>query len=194
MKELNAGNLREEIGRYHRFEELTAILQAFRTEFPGLCRPHSIGKTLENRDIYLMEVTNFETGTSEDKPGYYAEACTHAEEFCGTNVALRLIYDLVYGYGRQAETTELLDSTVFYIIPQVNPDGVETVMATGTIGVCNGRYPVKERQPQPGLVPQDLNGDGIVAQMRIPDPDGEWKISEKDPWLMVLRKPYETAG
>ncbi len=194
MKELNAGSLREEIGRYHGFEELTAILQAFRSEFSGLCRLRSIGKTLENRDIYLMEVTNFETGASGDKPGYYAEACTHAEEFCGANVALRLIYDLVSGYGQQEETTELLDSTVFYIIPQVNPDGVETVMTTGTIGVCNGRYRVKERQPLPGLVPQDLNGDGIVAQMRIPDPDGEWKISEKDPRLMVLRKPYETSG
>lgn len=187
-------NLREEIGRYHNFEELTRILQTFEAEFPAVCHLRSIGKTLEQRDIYLMEVTNFLTGSGEDKPGYYAEACTHAEEFSGTNVALRLIYDLVTGYGQQAEVNELLDTTVFYIIPQVNPDGVETVMTTGTIGVCNGKYPVEERQPLPGLVPQDLNGDHIIAQMRIPDPDGEWKISEKDPRLMTLRKPYERQG
>lgn len=186
--------LREEIEHYHSYEELTRILQAFEKEYPLLCRLDSIGRTLKNRDIYMMEVTNSGSGRPEDKPAYYAEACTHAEEFCGANVALRLIWDLVSGYGRQAEVTELLDHVVFYIVPQVNPDGVETVMTTGHIGVCNGRYPVEERQPLPGLVPQDINGDHIVAQMRIPDPDGEWKISDKDPRLMVLRKPYELSG
>lgn len=186
--------LKEEIERYHVFEEYRKILKAFEEKYPKLCHLHSIGRTLENREIYLMEVTNFESGPSEKKPGYYAEACTHAEEFCGANVALRLIWDLVTEYGKQAETTALLDGTVFYILPEVNPDGVETVMTTGVIGVCNGRYPLDERQPLPGLVPQDLDGNGIVAQMRVPDPDGEWKVSEKDPRLMVLRKPCEMEG
>lgn len=193
MGRLNV-NLKAELERYQSFEGVTRILTTFAEEYPSLCRLHSIGKTLEQRDIWLMEITSFRTGCPEDKPAYYAEACTHAEEFCGCNVALRLIWDLVQGFGRQEDITQLLDRTVFYVVPQVNPDGVETVMTTGIIGVCNGRYPIDERQTLPGLVPQDINGDGIAAQMRVPDPDGEWKVSERDSRLMVLRKPYEMQG
>lgn len=187
---------KSELEHYQNYVGLTGILTAFEAEFPTLCRLHSIGKTLQERDIWLMEITNFEIGCPEQKPAYYAEACTHAEEFCGTNVALRLIWELVHGAadGERGDITQLLDSTVFYVVPQVNPDGVETVMTTGIIGVCNGKYPVDERQTLPGLVPYDVDGDGIVAQMRVPDPDGEWKVSERDKRLMVLRKPYELQG
>ncbi|MEG7531800.1 MAG: M14 family zinc carboxypeptidase, partial [Hungatella sp.] len=61
-------------------------------------------------------------------------------------------------------------------------------------GVSNGKYPLDERQLLPGLCPKDINNDHIVTQMRILDPDGEWKVSKKDSRLMVLRKPYETQG
>lgn len=62
--------------------------------------------------------------------------------------------------------TQLLKDTVFYIIPRLNPDGVETILKTGLQGVSNGKYPIEERQPLPGLRPKDINGDRVVAQMR----------------------------
>ncbi len=40
----------------------------------------------------------------------------------------------------------------------------------------------------------DVNGDGHVVQMRVRDPNGDWKVSDKDPRLMVRRRPGEAEG
>jgi murein tripeptide amidase MpaA len=49
-------------------------------------------------------------------------------------------------------------------------------------------------EDQDGLYPHDSDGDGIIAQMRIEDEDGEWRASEKDPRVIVRRKPNEVGG
>ena len=182
------------IDYYYDYVELCKALHNLAGSAPGLCRMHSIGTTHEGRDIPVLEITDFNSGVPEEKPGYYVEACTHAEEFCGTNIALNLIKTLLGSFGEREDITLLLKNVIFYIVPRVNPDGVDTVMKTGYPGVSNGKYPIDERQTLPGLYPTDLDGNHIVAQMRIPDPDGEWKVSKKDPRLMIIREPYETEG
>lgn len=182
------------INHYYDYEELVEALCRMEADKPELCRVSSIGITHEGRKILLMEITDHHTGSSEKKAGYYVEACTHAEEFCGTNAALQLAARLIYDFEQSNDINRLLKNVVFYIIPMLNPDGVERIMKTGVQGVGNGKYPLSERQPLPGLKPWDINGDHIVAQMRIMDSNGEWRVSEKDPRLMVLRKPYEQEG
>lgn len=182
------------IDYYYDYEELEAVLKVLADECPDYCKKHVIGVTREGRNLTLLEVTDFSTGDSMNKPGFYAEACTHSEEFCGTNVALETLLKLLDPEKRDKATEKLLKDVVFYILPRVNPDGVEVSMKTGLIGVANGKYPLDERQPLPGLVPQDIDGNGICAQMRVEDPDGEWRFSDQDPRILVLRKPYETEG
>ncbi len=180
---------------YYDFEELDAVLRSASASLPDVCRMETIGTTREGRPVRLLTVTDFSTGPSGDKPGYYIEACTHSEEYCGTNMALGVLKTLLEGAAAQdAGILQILKDVAFYIVPRVNPDGVETVMKTGLIGVSNGKYSFEEKQPWPGLYQTDLDGNGVVAQMRVPDPDGEWKISERDPRLMSLRKPDETGG
>ncbi|MFN9390868.1 MAG: M14 family zinc carboxypeptidase, partial [Betaproteobacteria bacterium] len=48
--------------------------------------------------------------------------------------------------------------------------------------------------PVGGLKREDVDGDGRVLSMRIADPNGPWKISDRDPRLMVRRDPAETGG
>ena len=45
-----------------------------------------------------------------------------------------------------------------------------------------------------GLQRQDIDGDGRILSMRIPDPNGAWKISSEDSRLMVQRTPTEMGG
>lgn len=186
--------LKVKIDHYYDYGELIQALHYLADSYPQLCHYKSIGTTHEGRELALLEITDYGYGIPEEKPGYYAEGCTHSEEFCGTNAALQLAVRLLSSYGKEEDMTQLLKDIIFYILPRVNPDGVETIMKTGLHGVTNGKYPIDERQPLPGLVPKDINEDKIVAQMRIEDPDGEWKVSEKDPRLMTLRKPYENGG
>ncbi len=39
-----------------------------------------------------------------------------------------------------------------------------------------------------------MDGDGRVLTMRIRDPNGPWKMSDRDPRLLVRRDPAETGG
>lgn len=51
----------------------------------------------------------------------------HARELSTSEMAWRTLTHLVDGYGQNADITALLDSTEFWVAPQLNPDGVEAV-------------------------------------------------------------------
>ncbi len=179
--------------RFYNYADLKEQLYALAAAAPELCKLKVIGKSWQGRDIIALEITDYNVGIPEHKTGYYADACTHAEEFCGSNVLLYLSWYLLENHGKKAEVTQLLADTIFYIIPRLNPDGVETALSNFP-WIGNGRYRTNEIQPKDGLYTADVDGNGVVLQMRVPDPAGEWKVSEHDPRIMEVRKPFETGG
>ncbi|MBT6143958.1 MAG: carboxypeptidase [Gemmatimonadetes bacterium] len=40
----------------------------------------------------------------------------------------------------------------------------------------------------------DVDGDGLILSMRMPDPGGGWKVSEQDARLLVPRRFHDTEG
>src|SRR5213592_4910578 len=90
-----------------------------------LCAVESIGKSYEGRDIWLVTVTNTETGAHLDKPGFLIEASIHSMEWTGCTAALHLIHKLLSEHGENELVTRALDTRTFYIIPRLNPDGAE---------------------------------------------------------------------
>lgn len=180
--------------RYHDYEAMTEHLRALATAFPELMRLESIGTTHGGRDIWAVTLTNPETGPELEKPGFYLDAQIHAEEHATSAVALYAVWHLLHAYGEDEEVTRLLDQQVVYVLPRINPDGAEYSLQPPYFAWCgNGRYaPGEERDT--GLIPEDLDGDGFITTMRVPDPKGEWKVSERDPRLMVQREPGEEGG
>ncbi|MBC7814116.1 MAG: peptidase M14, partial [Burkholderiales bacterium] len=69
----------------------------------------------------------------------------------------------------------------------------EISLTTGHHWCGNGRYLPGDEQTR-GLCQQDINGDGLIVQMRIQDPAGEWKASPDDPRLMIQRAAGEVGG
>ncbi len=59
---------------YLRYEELTQTLHSLADENPDLCNIEPIGKSYEGREIWLMELTNAETGTAVEKPAFWVVA------------------------------------------------------------------------------------------------------------------------
>jgi hypothetical protein len=182
-----------DFNKYHRYDELVSDLQRLHEAYPHLSRLYSIGSSLEGRDLWLIEVNNAATGDHNDKPGYYVDGNLHAGEVTGTACALYFAWHLLTNYGKDAEITRLVDTNAFYILPRVSPDGAEFYLTTPNMLRSSVRpYPFEEEQD--GLQSQDLDGDGMILQMRVPDPDGEWKVSTKDPRLMLPRLPHEFGG
>ncbi len=180
---------------YYRYEELTRVLQGYAEEHPQLVRLESIGKSYEGRDIWLVSVTHFATGEDKHKPALWVDGNIHASEVAPSTACLYLINRLITAYGSDADITRCLDTRAFYICPRVNPDGAELALADKPkiIRSSTRPYPYDE-EPIGGLVTEDMDGDGRMLTMRIPDPNGAWKTCPQEPRLLVRRDPAETGG
>jgi len=181
--------------RYYRYAEFTAILQHLEQTYPRLLAMHSVGKSHEGKDIWVLTVTNQDTGAAADKPAYWVDANIHASELAGGAAALYLIDTLTGQYGKREDVTRCLDSRVFYICPRINPDGAEWAMrdTPKIIRSSTRPYPYDEDYVE-GLDIEDVDGDGRILSMRVPDPNGNWKCHPDEPRLMVAREPTEAAG
>lgn len=179
---------------YYSYNEMTERLQSLVSAYPRLATLRSLAKTFAGRDVWLVEITSQETGPAEEKPGYYIDAQIHAEEHATSAVALYAIWRLLTHYGRDEEVTRIVDTQVFYILPRINPDGAELALQPPYYNWCgNGRFlPGADRLE--GLIPEDVDGDGYIVWMRVPDCKGEWKKSEQNPEVMVQRAPGEEGG
>ncbi len=180
---------------YYRYDDLTRILQGYAEEYPQLVRVESIGQSYEGRDIWLVTVTNAETGDAGRKPAFWVDANIHASEVAPSAACLYLINRLVTEYGKDPDITRCVDTRAFYICPRVNPDGAEWALADKPkiIRSSTRPYPYDE-EPLEGLVMEDMDGDGRMLMMRVPDPNGPWKVCPEEPRLLTLREPAETGG
>ncbi|MEO1290339.1 MAG: M14 family metallopeptidase, partial [Chloroflexota bacterium] len=181
--------------RYYRYDELTQIIHAFAEEYPNLVTVESIGKTYEGRDIWLLTITNSETGDASEKPAVWVDANIHASEVSGSSAALHLVHILTTQYGENDKVTLAVDTRTFYVIPRISADGAEWALADKPkiIRSSTRPYPYNE-EPLEGLTSEDVDGDGRILTMRIEDPNGRWKVHDEDPRLMVKREPDDYGG
>lgn len=179
--------------KYHTYAEIVDLLNQWHAAFPELTKVYSIGKTYEGRDMWLIEITNHATGCADNKAAYYIDANFHAGEVTGSAVALYTISHLLENYGQCDDVTYMLDTKAFYILPRVSCDGSEMYLHTPfTLRSSTRIWPFDEDQD--GLHAEDVNGDGVITQMRVKDENGDWTISEHDQRLMVRRGPDDHAG
>ncbi|MFM7438984.1 MAG: M14 family metallopeptidase, partial [Snowella sp.] len=128
-----------------------------------------------------------------EKPGYWIDANTHAGEVTGSTVACYIIYYLLTQYRQDPQVTQLLDHYTVYVLPRLAVDGAEKYLTT-PYRLRSSVRPYPYLDEQDGLYQEDVNGDGLILQMRIKDDCGAWKVSELDPRLMVRREPSEFGG
>jgi murein tripeptide amidase MpaA len=181
--------------RFLRYSELTEVLQAYAREHPGLVTIESIGRSHEGRDIHVVTVTNQSTGPAADKPAFWVDGNIHSTEVAASAAALYFVDFLVKGHGRDADVTRALDTRAFYICPRINPDGAEWALADKPRWVRSSTRPYPFDEPEiEGLQVEDVDGDGRILQMRIPDANGLWKPHPDAPQLLIRRDPTETGG
>ena len=182
------------LDRFLRYDEFTTELQAMAATHPDLLQVESIGRSHEGRDLWLATVTDAATGTHDTKPAQWVDANIHATELTGSVAALNLIDHLVtsddddVGRARRTRT--------FYVVPRVNPDGAELAMSDHPRLLRSSvrRWPWQDGHVPPGLDEGDVDGDGRILTMRIPDPHGAWRAHPDEPRLLTRRQPDEPGG
>jgi hypothetical protein len=138
---------------YHDYPEMVAEINALVASKPSIARKLSIGTSYEGRDMPLIKISDNVT-VDENEPEILFNAHQHAREHLTVEMALYLLHQFIDLYGTDSRITNLVNSREIWIVPDMNPDGGEYDIATGSY-----RSWRKNRQPNSGTtnVGTDLN-------------------------------------
>jgi|TARA_B100000959_G_scaffold284125_1_gene354899 hypothetical protein len=183
---------------WYDYAEMTTALHDLVIAYPELLSIESIGKSVGERDIWLVTLNNSETGSDRDKTAMFIDGNIHGNEIQAAETVLYSIWYLCKSYGVIDRITELVDERSFYFVPMANPDGREVWFhqpATPNY-LRGGIRPVDNDHD--GLLdedgPDDLDGDGHITSMWIEDKLGRYEIDEDDPRFFTRVDSDEPPG
>ncbi|MFI6601932.1 M14 family zinc carboxypeptidase [Nonomuraea sp. NPDC050536] len=133
---------------YHNYAEMTADVNALVAAHPAIASKFTYGTSYEGRQLIGVKISD-NVGTDENEPEVLFTAHQHAREHLTVEMALYIMHLLADNYGSDARITNLVNSREIWILPDLNPDGGEYDIATGSY-----RSWRKNRQPPNGT---DLN-------------------------------------
>lgn len=110
---------------YTHYEELRQLLHSLAEKYPHLARVFSIGKSVEGRDLLVLEISENVSQRSLGEPMVKYVANMHGDEAVGRQLLIILGQYLLNEYGKDYRITRLVNQTDIYLMPSMNPDGFE---------------------------------------------------------------------
>jgi len=111
-------------GAFHSTLELETELRTLERDHPQLARVVELGESLEKRKIYALKISG-NVAVAENEPAILFAGCHHAREWISVEVPLLLGKHLLENYAGSAEIQDLVNRSEIWIVPIVNPDGLE---------------------------------------------------------------------
>ena len=175
--------------KFHTTCVINTWMIRYAEKYPDLVELYEAAQSYEGRPILQMTITNKKVGKATDKPAAFFEGNRHSGEVTSSESVMWLMQHLLESYGTDPVITRLVDTRTFYLRPVNNPDGHNLYMHTAQ----SNRSTVRPYDNDgDGLLdedsPDDLNGDGIITQMRWKDPvNGNYIIDPDDPSGRLMR-------
>ncbi|XP_011871567.1 PREDICTED: carboxypeptidase D-like [Vollenhovia emeryi] len=110
---------------YTHYEELRRLLGDLARRHPRLARVFSIGKSVEGRDLLVLEISENVERRAPVEPMVKLVANMHGDEAVGRQLLVILGQYLLDRYGKDDRVTRLVNQTDIYLMPSMNPDGFE---------------------------------------------------------------------
>ncbi|MET8007424.1 M14 family zinc carboxypeptidase [Nonomuraea glycinis] len=138
---------------YHNYAEMTAYVNGLVADHPAIAQKFTYGSSHEGRPLIGVKISD-NVATDEAETEVLFTAHQHAREHLTVEMALYLMDLLTDGYGTDSRIANLVNTREIWIMPDLNPDGGEYDIATGSY-----RSWRKNRQPNSGssAVGTDLN-------------------------------------
>ncbi len=165
---------------------LQVAVQRLANEFPELVTVLPVGNSRTGRKIDALRVA-----AGSDNPSILVVANLDGPLAYTSSIALEEARNLASAYGDDERITRLLETTTFYFIPRANPDAAAARFAKPLMEVeATGHGIDNDRDGRNGEdSPSDVNGDGFLTWMRVPDPTGEWTLDPSDPRVLIKADP-----
>lgn len=109
--------------KYLSIDELVDKFKSLEKEYPDLVRLYSIGKSVQNRDLLVLEISENVKDRRVGEPMVKYVANMHGDETVGRELLIFLAEYLVRNYGRDERVTRLVNYTDIHLMPSMNPDG-----------------------------------------------------------------------
>ncbi len=162
---------------YPSYSEYLDLMAGFAQDHPSLCRLVSAGKSVGNRDILFVKISDH-VELEETEPVVLYTSSMHGDETVGYILMLRLIDTLLTGYGTDPRITALVDSLEIWINPLSNPDGTYFNSPTGEL-----------------VDPKRYNLNDIDLNRNYPDPRaGEFPNGPHQPENIAMMEFMDTLG
>lgn len=89
-----------ELARYFTYAGLAGQLERIVAAYPDLARLESTGRSHRGREIWLVRLINFATGSDRERPAFLIDANNHGEEVVTSAAAL---YTIAYALSRHGQ-------------------------------------------------------------------------------------------
>ena len=119
---------------FHNYTILTSHLQNMAEKYPNLAKLHSIGKSVQHRDLWALQISDNVGEEEVGEPKFKYVGNMHGNEVVGRQILIYLTQYLLENYGTDERITKLVNTTDIYIMPTMNPDGFEAAR----VGECDG--------------------------------------------------------
>lgn len=143
----------------------------------------SLGTTLGGRKVWLLTLSQ---GKPESKPAILVVGGIDLGQIHESELALRVAERLA-----RPENRKLLERVTVYVVPRLNPDGCETLFGSPLAERETNERPADDDRDfelnEDG--PEDLNGDGLITQMRVADAGGDLMPHPTDPRVLIKADP-----
>ncbi|XP_066189523.1 carboxypeptidase D [Sylvia atricapilla] len=201
--------------RHHHFSDMEIFLRRYANEYPNITRLYSVGKSVELRELYVMEISDNPGVHEPGEPEFKYIGNMHGNEVVGRELLLNLIEYLCKNFGTDPEVTDLVQSTRIHIMPSMNPDGYERSQEGdkgGTVGRNNSNnYDLNRNFPDqfvhvtdppqpetravmawlqsyPFVLSANLHGGSLVVNYPFDDDEQGIAIYSKSPDDAVFQK------
>ncbi len=104
------------------FEQFVTRMQTLATANPNYVRLISIGKSVQNRDLWCMKISD-NPDAEEDEPEFRYISTMHGIEAGGAEMTIRLAELLMTSYGVDPTLTSYVNDMEIWLCPFYNPDG-----------------------------------------------------------------------
>jgi hypothetical protein len=156
---------------YRNYSTIKDILIQVESEYPEIVALHDIGDSWEkteglaDRDILAIKISD-NVQVDEEEPEFLLIALQHAREWPVSETAVEAIRMIVENYGSDPRISWLVDNREIWIVPVVNPDGLDFSMSV------DDDWRKNRRDNLDGTFGVDLNRNWNGSQND--DPLGEW--------------------
>ena len=158
--------------KYHTNREVQQMLNEFSS---GNAKLHNIAESPGGEPITVLEIG----ANLSDVPAIFVGANFEGNVPLATEGALYLAKLLM-------DSTAYTKNVKWYIMPQPNPDAAAVYFSALKTGQATNLFKINndgdEATDEDG--PDDLNGDGLITQMRIKSIEGSYIVSKEDARLM----------